>query len=114
PAVETTSMMKRLQKVILMITSLLISLGAASGASIEAKLEIAPTHTLPGLPVMFVLTLKNVGKDPAVVRDGLNLNVRRADGSSFLVDWGNGDETTAIPRESGENQVMIAPGETRA
>ena len=84
-------------------------LGATTG--IQARLDIAPAHVLPGLPAMFIVSLSNRDTAAHSIANVLRLRVTPASGAEFVVRWGSVREDSGVP--GAPDVVVLAPGQTR-
>jgi hypothetical protein len=72
---------------------------------LAAHLELVPTHTLPGIPVVFVVTITNTSNQPKELYEYARLNVTDGHGNTFAVRWGGRNDGDVLRNARAGNKT---------
>src|ERR1051325_924746 len=101
-------MMRRL---FLSVVVLAVSAAAAfADVPLVAQLDLAPAHTLPGIPVMFVVTVTNPNSTAKTLYQAAELTATRAQGEPFTVQAGTGSTIFLAKPLSDSTSTVVPPG----
>jgi hypothetical protein len=101
-------MMRRL---FLSVVVLAVSAAAAfADVPLVAQLDLAPAHTLPGIPVMFVVTVTNPNSTAKTLYQAAELTATPAQGEAFTVQAGTGSTIFLAKPLSDSTSTVVPPG----
>lgn len=101
--------MKRSRTIFVLLA--MVSLRTVNATTIQAHLDITPSHVLPGLPALFTISLSNRDDAPRSVRNFIRLRFTSAAPDVPLVQWGGHRDETVLG--DGEGDIVLAASETR-
>src|SRR5258708_3476883 len=94
--------------------TILIVPGALAAMPLTAHLDLVPNHALPGIPVVFVVTVTNSGAQPVELYEYARLTATDAGGNTFGVRWGGRNDggllTTSRVGNNSSHVTMIPSG----